>query len=125
MPELVKLMKQTNAFVPVRALMVVDSAGVAGIPALLDVLTNRHAYSQVSYLEGCMGQLGTDGHYAVPPLLNCLTNGNWGVAVVAARWLGRIRADRELVVPALMTCLDGPDARVRCAAVQALGEFRG
>jgi len=125
MPELVRLMKQTNTVVANRALQVVDTAGKAGIPALLDVLTNRQAYVQIHYLEGCMGRLGPDGHYAVPPLLNCLTNGNWGVAVVAARWLGRVRMEPEMVVPALMTCLEAPDARVRCAAVQALGEFRG
>src|SRR5262249_38978720 len=41
LPELARLMKQTNAVVAVRALMIVDSAGKAGIPVLLDVLTNR------------------------------------------------------------------------------------
>jgi hypothetical protein len=125
MPELVRLMKQTNAVVANRALMVVDSAGRAGIPVLLDVLTNRQAYVQIHYLEGCMSHLGVDGHYAVPALLSCLTNGNWGVATVAARWLGRIRTDPEMVVPTLATCLDAPDSRVRYAAIQALGEFRG
>jgi HEAT repeat protein len=62
---------------------------------------------------------------AVGSLVSCLTNKSWGVAVVAARWLGRIRMEPEVVVPALTSCLDAPDARVRCGAVQALGEFRG
>jgi hypothetical protein len=125
MPEFVKMMKQTNAEVAIRALQIVDSAGKAGIPVLLDVLTNRQAYGQVYYLEGAMGHLGVDGHFAVPALVNCLTNESWGVVAVAARWLGRIRMDPEVVVPALTSCLDAPDARVRYAAIQALGEFRG
>jgi HEAT repeat protein len=124
MPELVKMMKQTNTVLATRALMVVDRAGKAGIPVLLDVLTNRQAYVGVLYLEGAMGQLGTDGQFAVPALVSCLTNKNWGVAVIAARWLGRIRMEPEIVVPALASCLDAPDARVRSAAIQALGEYR-
>jgi|SRR5581483_2852049 len=123
-PELVKMMKQTNAVVPTRALQVVDSAGKVGIPVLLDVLTNRQSYPQVYYLEGAMGRLGPDGHFAVAPLVGCLTNKNWGVVVVAARWLGRIRMDPEVTVPALARCLDAPEGRVRCAAMQALGQFR-
>ena len=123
MPELVKMMKQTNVVVAVRALQIVDGAGKAGIPALLDVLTNRQAYVGVYYLETAMGHLGPDGHFAVPPLLSCLTNKNWGIAVVAAKWLGRIRLEPEVVVPALAKCLDAPDARVRSAVLQTLGEF--
>ena len=126
MPEFVKMMKQTNPEVAFRGLQVVDSAGLAGIPVLMDVLTNRQAYVQVHYLEGAMGHLGTDGHFAVPALVDCLTNKSWGVSAVAARWLGRIRMDPEVVVPALAGCLDAsPDARVRYAAVQALGQFSG
>jgi HEAT repeat protein len=124
MPELVKMLKQTNAVSPTRALQVVDSVGKVGIPVLLDVLTNRQSYPRVYYLEGAMGRLGPDGHFAVPPLLACLTNRNWGVVVVAARWLGRIRMDPEVTVPALASCLDAPEARVKCAALQALGQFR-
>lgn len=123
MPELVKMLKQTNAVVAVCALQVVDWAGKAGIPVLLDVLTNRHAYVGVYYLESAMGHLGPDGHFAVPPLLSCLTNKNWGVAVVALKWLGRIKLEPEVVVPALASCLEAPDARVKYAALQALGEF--
>jgi HEAT repeat protein len=125
MPEFVRMLKHTNAEVTFRALQVVDLAGKAGVPVLLDVLTNRQAYVQVYYLESAMGHLGTDGHFAVPPLVNCLTNKSWGVAVVAARWLGRIRMEPEVVVPALTGCLDAADARVRLASIQALGEFRG
>ncbi|HTL16220.1 MAG TPA: HEAT repeat domain-containing protein [Patescibacteria group bacterium] len=124
MPQFVEMMKQTNAEVALRALQVVDSAGKAGIPVLLDVLTNRQSYVQVYYLEGAMGRLEADGHFAVPPLVNCLTNQNWGVVVVAARWLGRIRMEPEVVVPALANCLDASDSRVKCAVMQALGEFR-
>lgn len=123
MPELVKMMKRTNVIVAVRGLQIVDFAGKAGIPVLMDVLTNRQAYVGVFYLESAMGHLGADGHFAVPPLLGCLTNKNWGVAVVAAKWLGRIKMEPEVVVPALARCLEAPDARLRYAVLQTLGEF--
>ena len=124
MPEFVRMMKQGNVEVALRALQVVDSAGKAGVPVLLDVLTNRQAYANVYYLEVRWVIWGADGRFAVPALVSCLTNRSWGVAVVAARWLGKIRMEPEVVVPALASCLEAPDARVRIAAVQALGEFR-
>jgi hypothetical protein len=126
MPELVKMMKQTNAVVAIRALQVVDSAGLAGIPVLLDVLTNRQAYNQDGAfgVAGTMGQLGIDGHFAVPALLTCLTNKDASVASIAAALLGTIRLKPQTVVPALIGCLDAPDVRVRYAAVRALAEFR-
>ena len=126
-PELVKMMKQTNGLAPVRALLVVDSTGLAGIPVLLDVLTNRQVYGQdrAYMLRGTMSHLGPDGHYAVPGLLTCLTNKDTEVAATAATLLGQVRMEPELAVPALLSCLDSPDPQMRYAAVRALGEFRG
>ena len=131
LPDLVYLLKGTNIDVAERALSSIDGIGMAGVPALLDYVTNRHAYSCSSALPpvGAMRNLGTNGAFVVPVLTECLKSSDSEIAGIAAILLANIGqglgvgAQADVVVAALVGATGSPDEHVRYCAVYALRRF--
>jgi len=130
LPDLVYLLKGTNVVVAYRAFTSICDIGIEGAPALLDYVTNRHAYSCGSKLEpiNAMDNLGTNGVLVVPALLQCLNSQDSKAAGTAALLLANIgkqlgAAPQAAIVGALARATDFADKHIRHRAVFALGRL--
>ncbi len=124
-PQLSQLMKSTNSSVAFHANYSMAAIGKEGVPALLDVVTNRHAYipdrSFVPFIGG--SHWGADGiGLVVPILVQSLKDKDTAVAVTAAAAL-RVIGPLPGVVKALTNAVEAADADLRQTAVYALGAF--
>lgn len=114
LPDLVNLLKGTNVFFAAQALDLIDAIGMKGIPAILDLVTNRHAYSCGSVLApiGAMRNLGTNGGSVVPVLAQCLKSPDSETAGMAAILLANtaerrgIGTQTDVAVAALTAATD-------------------
>lgn len=126
-PELTQVMRGTNCYTALRALVCVEYTGTAGIPVVLDVLTNRQGYcpDNVFSLWGTMKYLGTNADLIIPALIDCTKTAERRAAATAAVLLGEIKRQPASVVPALARCAKDSDRGVRYCAIHALGRFQG
>lgn len=126
-PELTQLMRATNCYIAMRALVCVEYTGAAGIPVVLDVLTNRQGYcpDNVFSLFGTMQYLGTNANLIIPGLIDCLRLVDGRPAANAAILLGEIKRQPATVVPALVRSAKDSDQDVRYCAIHSLGRFQG
>ena len=123
LPELARLLKSSDRRVVQRAIMAVDATGIAGVPLLLDVLTNRQAYVEQDLWPGIMRGLGTNAARVVPVLIDCLKSGESELAWRSAVVLGGMGTETNRVVHALAESTQDTNGRVRYCAVYALRNF--
>jgi HEAT repeat protein len=131
LPDLVRLLKGTDGFVAERALAPIDAIGKEGIPALMDYVTNRYAYTCRFRLEliDAMENLGTNGASVVPTLLQCLKSPDSEMAGTAVSLLGNVGPhlasgpQADAVVAALAEATESADKYIRHRAVLGLGQF--
>ena len=126
-PELTRMLKGTNVVVAQRALVAIDYMGIEGIPALLDFVANRQAYSCSSVLRpvGAMRKLGTNSLLVVPALTQCLKSPDSEAAGIAAILLANIweQTQAEVIVATLAGATESGDPHVRYCAVYALSRL--
>jgi HEAT repeat protein len=131
LPELIYLLKGTNTIVADRALGSIDAMGMEGVPALLDYVTNRHAYAWSAQLGpiNSMRNLGTNGASVVPVLIECLKSPDPKVGRLAAILLANVGEHVEVgeqasvVIPALVEATGSAKEEVRYGSVYALRRF--
>jgi len=125
-PELVAIMARTSATnASQRAVYVLASLGTAGLPPMLNALSDPgNAQRQfIARMIPTIRELGSNGHPAVPILLNCLQERDAVMVMTAAESLGSLRLEAEIVVPALVRGLTNENYAVRAYLAKAVSEF--
>jgi hypothetical protein len=99
--------------------------GTNALPALLAVITNTNHPARVGALSAIaeMSHLPDAAQTAVPVIINCLTDTNPTVQIVAIVTLGRLKASPQVSVPALVSCLKTKYETIRFCSAAALGQF--
>jgi HEAT repeat protein len=100
--------------------------GEAGLPPLIATVTNTSVpialrCNAAQRIGAPIMNLGTNADWAVPILLTCLDNTDFGAEVAGT--LGNLGRRPELVLPALQKCLRDGDLMMRVKAAEALGHF--
>jgi HEAT repeat protein len=127
-PGLSRLLDSPRPEVRGEALSALSGIGKDAIPALLDVLTNRPAHTNLSplHLSSTFYGLGTNASLMVPVLIQHLRDDDPVVSEASAYLLGMLgmmRADTDAVIPALCADIEVTNVHGRWAAVNALGYF--
>jgi len=130
-PELEKMMQETNATLIVLASRSLGAIGEEAVPSLMRLLsharrdTRYHAiYEFGSQLE--YGEVYTNRQVlsnAIPALAGCMKDPEPYVTIHAIRALAVINLRPELAVPALREALASTNSTVRQEAGEAMGKF--
>ncbi len=111
----------TRADVAFLALMHV---GRDGLPPLITALADPASRNRVETIVHFRSfNLGTNGCFAAPVLMKCVTDSNWQVAEAATWTLTELGLPQETVLPAIKRAVLDPRGSVRNVAVQALGRL--
>ena len=123
-PELVRLMKGTNLTFATRALWSMEAMGSAGLPVLLDVVTNRPAYIRYKRFYPSFSRPARyDAGPVVPVLLQSLKNKDPAVAATAAMALEGIGPEIGVVKALTNVVAEATDSDVKLWAVHSLGRM--
>ena len=125
-PELSRIMGDAKAKkASDRAVSALMSLGPVALPALRGALSNptNHQREWIARQIGEIQGLGTNGHAAVPVLLDCVRDSDSGLKQAAIRTLGRLGLDPDAVVPVLAAQLADTNWYTRRVSALALGDF--
>jgi len=98
--------------------------GRDGLPPLITALadpSSRNRVETIVYFRSF--NLGTNGWFAVPVLMKCITDTNSQVAEAATWTLTELGLPPETVLPVIKGAVLDPRSKVRNVAVQALGRL--
>lgn len=132
-PTIVPLLQHPNAFVRMRAVAVLRDIGPQAkavvpflVPLLLDYSTSEVSTEEVGAIKvsvsdeaaGALATIDPDANFALPALIELLSNPWKGVRLEVAQALSKIGAS---TVPALLQALNSKNSEVRYAAAFSLG----
>jgi len=100
-PELTHLLNSTNDDFVNKAAFVLPHLGPDALPPLMAVLTNIPVPTRSIIAARYMHYLGTNAAPAVPVLVKCIDDPDFGLRQFALYSLGELRLNPDLVVPAL------------------------
>jgi HEAT repeat protein len=121
-PVLTELIKNKDVDIAAEALKTLDALRLSSatvIPAIAELVEHpRLHYLAVSTLV----DYGEEARPTIPRLVQCLTNIDHDIAIMAARALGRLGLEADFVLPALIGCLKTRDPDLRRTAIVALNQ---
>ncbi len=129
-PAVPQLTKMLGHWEPQRntraALIALGLVGEAGLPPLVELVTNQAAptwvrVSAAARIGNPVTGLGTNANWAVPLLVRYLKDKELGWQV--ADTLGRLKMQPEIVVPALTEALAQGDPTMQYFAAESLAQF--
>src|SRR5882724_2823691 len=106
------------------AFLALMDVGRDGLPPLITALadpSSRNRVETIVYFRSF--NLGTNGWFAVPVLMKCITDTNSQVGEAATWTLTELGLPPETVLPAIKGAVLDPRSTVRNVAVQALGRL--
>ena len=121
-PQLAKMLTDTNPVIGLLAGTALGNIGPPALPSLMDALTNRH-YGVGTRAALAIVKLGTNAAPALPIFLRDLKSPNHFVRERAADALGNLHIEPATVVPALTNLFDDVSPAAVCLSLQSLAAF--
>jgi hypothetical protein len=106
-----------------QAFLKLGVAAKSAVPRLIEIYESQISDESQGWTARSLGAVGPEAKQAVPALLRGVTNSSVRVRTQTIVALSFIRSDMGAVVPALTECLNAPNTLVRLSACTALANL--